>query len=32
MMDPTFVSNGKNNPAVLKYVGDGTNYTEKYAY
>ena len=32
MMDPTFVSNGKDNPAVLKYVGDGTNYTEKYAY
>ena len=32
MMDPTFVSNGKNNPAVLKSVGDGTNYTEKYAY
>ena len=32
MMDPTFVSNGKNNPAVLKYVGDGTNYTAKYAY
>ena len=32
MMDPTFVSNGKNNPAVLKYVGDGTNYTEKCAY
>ena len=32
MMDPTFVSNGKNNPAVLQYVGDGTNYTEKYAY
>ena len=32
MMDPTFVSNGKNNPAVLKYVGDRTNYTEKYPY
>ena len=32
LIDPTFVSNGKNNPAVLKYVGDGTNYTEKYAY
>ena len=32
LMDPTFVSNGKDNPAVLKYVGDGTNYTEKYAY
>lgn len=32
LMDPTFVSSGKNNPAVLKYVGDGTNYTQKYAY
>ena len=32
LIDPTFVSNGKDNPAVLKYVGDGTNYTEKYAY
>ena len=32
LMDPTFVSNGKDNPAVLQYVGDGTNYTEKYAY
>lgn len=32
LMDPTFVSNGKNDPAVLKYVGDGKNYTQRYAY
>lgn len=32
LMDPTFVSNGKNDPAILKYVGDGKNYTQKYAY
>ncbi len=32
LMDPTFVSSGKNDPAVLKYVGDGTNYSQKYAY
>lgn len=32
LMDPTFVSNGKNDPNVLKYVGDGANYTQKYAY
>lgn len=32
LMDPTFVSSGKSSPDVLKYVGDGTNYTQKYAY
>lgn len=32
LMDPTFVSNGKSDPNVLKYVGDGANYTQKYAY
>lgn len=32
LMDPTFVSNGKDDPNVLKYVGDGANYTQKYAY
>ena len=32
LMDPTFVSSGKNDPAVLKYVGDGTNSSQKYAY
>lgn len=32
LMDPTFVSSGKNDPAVLKYVGDGANYSQKYAY
>lgn len=32
LMDPTFVSSGKNDPAVLKFVGDSANYAQKYAY
>ena len=31
-MDPTFASTGKNDPSVLKYIGDGNNYTDKYYY
>lgn len=31
-MDPTFASSGKKNDAILKYIGDGSNYTEKYIY
>lgn len=32
LMDPTFVSNGKGDKNILKYVGDGSNYTQTYAY
>jgi len=31
-MDPTFASSGKQSAQVLEYIGDGSNYTEKYLY
>ena len=31
-MDPTFASTGKNRIDIDKYIGDGSNYTEKYFY
>lgn len=31
-MDPTFASSGKGSEAVMKYIGDGANYTAKYLY
>ena len=31
-MDPTFASTGKNRLDINKYIGDGSNYTEKYFY
>ena len=31
-MDPTFASSGKKSESVMKYIGDGTNYTAKYLY
>lgn len=31
-MDPTFASSGKGSAAIMKYIGDGKNYTEKYLY
>lgn len=31
-MDPTFASSGKGNEAIMKYIGDGSNYTERYLY
>jgi hypothetical protein len=31
-MDPTFASSGKKSASVMKYIGDGTNYTAKYFY
>ena len=31
-MDPTFASSGKQSDEIMKYIGDGTNYTEKYLY
>ena len=32
LMDPTFMSSGKGDAKVAQYVGDGTNYAQKYAY
>lgn len=31
-MDPTFASGGKQSDEIMKYIGDGKNYTEKYLY
>lgn len=31
-MDPTFASSGNSSEAILKYIGDGANYTTKYLY
>ena len=31
-MDPTFASSGKQSKAIMKYIGDGSNYTVKYLY
>lgn len=31
-MDPTFASSGKKSEAIMKYIGDGKNYTVKYLY
>jgi transglutaminase-like putative cysteine protease len=31
-MDPTFASSGKQSASIMKYIGDGTNYTAKYIY
>ena len=31
-MDPTFASNGGKDPAILRYIGDGSNYTARYFY
>ncbi len=32
LMDPTFASSGKGDPKVSKYISDGTNYKQKFAY
>lgn len=32
LMDPTFASSGKSSASILKYIGNGSNYTQKYAY
>ena len=29
-MDPTFASSNDNNKKILKYIGDGSNYTTQY--
>jgi len=31
-MDPTFASGSGGDPAILRYIGDGANYTAKYFY
>ena len=31
-MDPTFASSAKQSEAIMKYIGDGSNYTAKYFY
>lgn len=32
LMDPTFASTGKSSAEIMKFIGDGKNYTEKYIY
>lgn len=32
LMDPTFASSGNSSEAIMKYIGDGTNYSAKYLY
>lgn len=31
-MDPTFASSGNSSDAIMKYIGDGKNYSAKYLY
>ena len=31
-MDPTFASSGKQSESIMKYIGDGKNYVQKYQY
>ena len=31
-MDPTFASSGKQSESIMKYIGDGSNYSAKYFY
>ena len=31
-MDPTFAASGGKDPVILKYIGDGSNYTARYFY
>jgi len=31
-MDPTFASSGKGSSEIMKYIGDGSNYSAKYFY
>ncbi|MBR4283125.1 MAG: transglutaminase domain-containing protein [Anaerotignum sp.] len=32
LMDPTFASSSNSSDAIMKYIGDGKNYTAKYLY
>ena len=31
-MDPTFAASGNRSEEIMKYIGDGSNYTSKYIY
>lgn len=31
-MDPTFASSGNQSESIMKYIGDGSNYSSKYFY
>ena len=31
-MDPTFASSSNSSDSILKYIGDGSNYSVKYIY
>ena len=32
LMDPTFASSGNSSEAIMKYIGDGKNYQQKFLY
>ncbi|MPM00130.1 hypothetical protein SDC9_46353 [bioreactor metagenome] len=32
LMDPTFASSANSSPEIMKYITNGSNYTQKYAY
>lgn len=32
LMDPTYASSGNSSEAIMKYIGDGSNYTAKFLY
>lgn len=32
LMDPTFASSAKSSESIMKYIGEGSNYTAKYLY
>ena len=32
LMDPTFAASGKSSASIMKYIGNGKNYTAKYLY
>lgn len=32
LMDPTFASSGNSSESIMEYIGNGSNYTSKYAY
>ena len=32
LMDPTFASNANSSASIMKYISNGSNYTQKYAY
>lgn len=32
LMDPTFASSSRKSSSIMKYIGEGSNYTSKYTY